>query len=172
MTPAEARLHPLLVLLACLAALGAALVAQYGFGLRPCHLCLLQRVPYGLAALFAAMAVATPEEERLRMLLLAVCAMLFAANAGIAAFHVGVERHWWESSCSGTGALAGSAADLMARLKAGPVTPACDSVGWTLFGVTMAGYNLVGSLVLAGFSTWAARRAAGGKTGDNPGDTP
>ena len=34
--------------LASAAALAGALISQFGFDLRPCHLCLLQRWPYGI----------------------------------------------------------------------------------------------------------------------------
>jgi disulfide bond formation protein DsbB len=34
--------------------------------------------------------------------------------------------------------------------------PSCDQVAWSLFGVSMAGYNLLASLGLAGFAGLAA----------------
>ena len=40
-----------ILILGALLPLAAALVAQFGFGLHPCHFCLLQRYPYLVALL-------------------------------------------------------------------------------------------------------------------------
>ena len=90
--------------------------------------------------------------------MLILAALAFATNAGFAFFHVGVEAHWWESACAGGESLAKSAGGLLAKLKAGKPEPACDSVPFALFGVSIAGMNLIGSLVLAAFA--GTRRAA------------
>ena len=39
--------------------------------------------------------------------------------------------------------------------------PQCDKPAWLLFGVSMAGYNLLACVGLAGFSLLAARRLMG-----------
>jgi disulfide bond formation protein DsbB len=38
----------------------------------------------------------------------------------------------------------------------------CDQVSWSLFGVSLAGYNLLVSLVLGSASLWAAKRISRG----------
>lgn len=152
------RLSPAILLLASAAALGAALIAQFGFGLEPCHLCTIQRVPYAFAFLFALAGCLEGRDRRQRALLLMLAALAFATNAGFAFFHVGVEAHWWESSCAGGESLAKTAGGLLAKLKAGKAEPACDSVPFALFGISIAGMNLIGSLVLAAFAGLAARR--------------
>jgi disulfide bond formation protein DsbB len=70
-----------------------------------------------------------------------------------------VEQHWWAgtSSCGGA-AMATSLEALRAQVMAAPVTR-CDEVAWSLFGVSMAGYNVVISLGLAVFAFVAARVA-------------
>jgi disulfide bond formation protein DsbB len=30
----------------------------------------------------------------------------------------------------------------------------CDEIAWSLFGVSMAGWNLLASLLVAGYATW------------------
>lgn len=153
------RLSPAIILLACLAALAGALTAQFGFGLRPCVLCLYQRVPYVVAALLAALALLPAVPAKARWVLVALCALAFAVNAGIAVFHVGVEQHWWAgtAACTGGGRLPANPQEMMAML-AGPPPARCDQIPWALFGISMAGYNLPASLALAGFAGWAARR--------------
>jgi disulfide bond formation protein DsbB len=148
----------LLLLLASAAALAAAFVAQYGFDLHPCVLCLYQRWPYGVAIALAVVALALP---RYRRWLLTLIGLVLLVDAGIAGFHVGVEQLWWEGTAECTGAPIGSAAsleELRKQIMAAPVVR-CDQVAWSLFGISMAGWNLVACLVLAGFAFVAARRA-------------
>ena len=153
------RHYPTVILVACLGSLASALTAQFVFGLRPCILCLYQRGPYVVAALLSAVALLPMLSARARWGLVGLCALAFIVNTGIAAFHVGVERHWWAGTdaCTGETALPTSPDQMLAMLK-GPPPPRCDDVPWALFGISMAGFNVGASLVLAGFSGWAARR--------------
>src|SRR5262245_50727050 len=133
------RLPPALLLLASIGAIAAVLIAQFGFGLEPCHLCTLQRIPYAFGILVALAALGESRDDRLRAVLLGVCALIFATGIGLAFFHIGVEQHWWESSCAGGESLSKSAGGLLAKLKAGKPPPACDSVPFEIFGISLAG---------------------------------
>src|SRR5262249_19590848 len=97
------RRLPLLVILAALVALGTAFFAQLVGGLAPCPLCLWQRYPYGAAIGLAALSLLLAPAPKPARLLLALSGLALLASAGIAAFHVGVEQHWWPglASCSG-----------------------------------------------------------------------
>jgi disulfide bond formation protein DsbB len=81
--------------------------------------------------------------------LMLVAGLAFLAGAGIAFYHVGVEQTWWAGpdSCSGGIATGGSIEDAVERLMAAPVVR-CDAIAWSLFGISMAGYNVLLSLVL------------------------
>lgn len=153
------RQAALLVLLACLIALGSALTAQFEFGLRPCILCLYQRGPFVIAGLLALLALPPAMPRRIRLILLALCALAFFINSGIAVFHVGVEQHWWAGTpeCVPVVPVPTSAAEMMAALSA-PPPPRCDQAQWSLFGISMAGFNVPFSLGLALFSVFAVRR--------------
>jgi disulfide bond formation protein DsbB len=149
------------VLLVSLAALATVLVAQYGFGLLPCPLCTYQRVPYLVAIPLALAALALHGRPRLAACLVGLCALAFLIDSGIALFHVGVEQHWWQglASCSSNGASAAASVDDMLAALSKPVkVPACDQVPWALFGVSLAGYNLLTCVGLAAFAAAAARR--------------
>jgi disulfide bond formation protein DsbB len=150
------RLFSLIVLLAAVAVLGAALASQYWGGLRPCVLCLYQRYPY--AVVIALMVAAGFGNSRIATILLVASGLAFLVGAGIGAYHVGVEQHWWvgTAECGST-----DSADTVEALKAkllGRAPVRCDEVAWSLFGISMAGYNVLTSLGLAGFAGWAARR--------------
>lgn len=156
------RAVPLGVMAASVLALGSAYIAEYGYGLEPCTLCLYQRVPYGLAGIVALAALSMPRGSRAR--LVAVCAALFLVGSAIAFYHVGVEQHWWASAagCGGTLPLDMSAADLKAALMA-PPDPACDAPSWTFLGVSIATWNVPVSLVLAALSWHGFNRMQGRK---------
>lgn len=146
----------LLLLLASAGALGAAFVAQYGFDLQPCVLCIYQRWPYGVAIVLAILALALPKWRRP---LLWLIALTLIVDAGIAAYHVGVEQHWWAGTdaCTGPQMKAKTLDELRAQIMATPVTR-CDEVAWSLFGISMAGYNVIACVALAGFAALAAWR--------------
>lgn len=140
------------LLLASLAILGGAFAFQFIGGLHPCALCLWQRYPYaaviGLAGLGAGLARAGVKRPQLAILM-GLCAAAFLIDAGIAGFHVGVEQKWWEglSTCTGTTGGAASTEELLNKLLAAPVVR-CDEIAWSMFGISMAGYNFLLALAL------------------------
>lgn len=138
MTRMTPRTLPALVMLACAGALAFAFTAQHVFGLLPCILCYTQRVPFAVAGLLAALAFARP---RLARPLMVLAGLAFLVNAGIAVYHVGVEQHWWASTCSGGSGIAAPSQDL-ASLMSKPVAVSCDQPAWQFHGITMAGLNI------------------------------
>ncbi|MDQ1848201.1 disulfide bond formation protein B [Gemmobacter fulvus] len=133
-----------------------ALGFQYLGGLAPCPLCILQRWPHLAAVLIGALALWLG--GRLLPLLGALAAL---TTAGIGLFHAGVELKWWEGlqSCS-SGSIAGlSAADLLDPSKDIAAVVRCDAIAWQMFGLSMAGWNMVISLGLTLIWLAAARRA-------------
>lgn len=160
MTETLNRHAPVLLALASAAMLGAAYAFQYWGGLAPCELCWWQRYVY-MAAIplaLAAWALDRPGGGLYAGTGLALLGLLFAGGAGIAAYHVGVEQGWWKgpSACSAF-ALEGSIEDMFDKIVSAPVVR-CDEVAWSLFGVSMAGYNVLVSVGLAGFAGWAASK--------------
>ena len=154
MTLPSPRIAAALVLGASLALLLGALAFQYLGGYPPCVLCYWQRYAHVGAALLAAGALTMP---RLAPWALAAAALVLLAGAGIAGFHVGVEQHWWAGTAECGSAVTGASSveELRARLLAQPVVR-CDEVAWSLFGLSMAGYNLLFSLGLAAIAAGAA----------------
>lgn len=158
--PLSALLNPgrsgLVIALLAAASLGLAFVAQYGFGLAPCELCLWQRWPYVAVILLGLGAALLP---RWRMALLALAALCLLAGGGIGVFHVGVEEKWWRglASCGG-GPTPSSLDELRAQLMAAPVVR-CDEAAFRFLGLSMAGWNVLWSAALAVFAALAAKRA-------------
>ncbi len=132
--------------------LGGALAFQYVGGLPPCQLCIYQRVPYVITAPVAVIGLLLVGRlgQRTVGVLALLCAAIIAAGTGVAMFHVGVEQHWWAglSSCGGTIDPNLNFEDLKQQLLDAPVVR-CDEVLWSMFGISMAGYNMLLSAGLA-----------------------
>src|SRR5947199_4769747 len=95
---------------------------QFGLGLKPCPLCLEQRYPYYFAIPLAVLVLLGTSVGAQRKVLLAalfVIAMGMLWNAGLGAYHAGVEWKLWEGprDCSGPLDNLGSAGDLMRQLE-------------------------------------------------------
>lgn len=142
------RAVALFVLAVSVFALATAFIAQYGFGLKPCVLCLTQRVPFAVAGILAAMALLGPVGERFRRILIVLTGLAFLINSGIAVYHVGVEQKWWVSGCVPTETKTVSVNDL-AAMMAKPVEARCDEPAWEWHGITMAAMNIAFSGGLA-----------------------
>lgn len=152
--------------LAAACASAAMLAAAHAFesfgGLAPCHLCFYQRDVYWTALSVGILGFALGYMRlawagRTANLLLA---LIFLAGCGIAAYHAGVEWKWWPGPASCTGGGGGvNAGDLSAFLNGAKTKiPQCDEAAWRMLGISMAGYNAVISLALAGLSAIAARK--------------
>ena len=158
---------PLWAMAASVVALAAALGSQYLGGLAPCKLCLWQRVPYGLVIVIGVGALLWFTGARERRALTWAAALAFAAGAGIALYHSGVEQHWiaGPTSCSGDASLnaAQTVEELRAQLLGTPIVR-CDEIPWSLFGLSIAAWNALASLALAAFCGVTALRQSRDKT--------
>lgn len=148
-----------LILLAAggsLALLMGAYWFQYGRGLVPCVLCWWQRYPHFAAVAIGALALALPGR------VLPVLGLLAAlTSAGIGLYHVGVETGIFEglASCSVDTLQGISGSDLLNTDISVGRPAACGTVPWSLFGISMAGWNVICSAALAGIWALAARRS-------------
>ncbi|MCW3846595.1 disulfide bond formation protein B [Sphingomonas sp. LB-2] len=150
-----------LALLVPLALMGGALGSQFIGGLIPCEMCHWQRWPHYAAIGIAALAFVVPD-RRLTTALVAVAALLIATSGAIGVFHAGVEYHWWPgiTPCTATLKPGESGLDIIDRIQHGPMIR-CDLPQWSLFGISLAGFNAIISLgsAVAIFALLLFRRA-------------
>jgi disulfide bond formation protein DsbB len=146
---------PLLALLAPLLLYGGALVSQYGFGLHPCEMCYWQRWPHQAAMLLAALALLLRRNDAMMRTLTRLAAIAIAISGLIGIFHAGVEYGFWEglTTCSTGQSGPVSLDDIMAA----PLIR-CDVPQWTLFGVSLAGFNAILSLAASALVLTLLRR--------------
>jgi disulfide bond formation protein DsbB len=141
-------------------ALGIALGSQHLLHLIPCALCYLERWPYRFAIAMGLLGFIVPARPAA-----AACALMlaaYAAAAGMAFLHVGVEQHWWKSplaECTAPDLRGLSAAERFARM---PLVPAksCEDPDYLIpaIPITMPQANVAYALAVgAGLATWMAR---------------
>jgi disulfide bond formation protein DsbB len=133
-------------------------------GLAPCPLCLDQRVPWYLLIFTASALTYGLFNGWARQILAAMFAValllaLWAAYEGL--FHAGVEYKWWKgpATCTGGGVVSPTI-DLEQLRKT--VVPMCDVAPWSLFGISLAGFNFLFSLVGAGLAAQGLGRVLKG----------
>ena len=137
----------------------ALLIGAFSFqhlgGMAPCEMCLWQRWPHAAAVVIGALALAV--SGRFLPLLGALAAL---TTAGIGIFHTGVERGWWQgpSTCSSGPVGDLTPQQLMDQIMAAPLVR-CDEVAWEMFGLSMASWNAVASLLLAAIWIAAMRKS-------------
>ncbi|NMM45852.1 disulfide bond formation protein B [Rhodospirillaceae bacterium KN72] len=155
------RRLPQAIVLVSAAILFTVNVFEYGFGYLPCQLCLYQRLPWWIALGIGCVALMTDGKRRDLATLLSILALIaIAVGAGIGFYHAGVEYKFWAgpSGCSGTQELSGGLAAAIQSVSEGPKGPSCGEPAWTLFGVSMAGYNFLVSLIVVVIGGLAAKK--------------
>lgn len=127
---------------------------QHIGGMAPCKLCIWQRYPHAIALALGVVAFFLP----LRILA-ALGALAALSTAAVGAYHVGVEQGWWlgPSTCSSAPVGSLSTDDLMEQIMSAPLVR-CDEIPWEMFGISMAGWNVVASLAFMGLWLLAYRK--------------
>lgn len=155
---------PLIILVACAFFLSIALISQYVGGHHPCTLCIAQRTSYVVAAVVSGAAIVigrNGERNIERAMLMGVCGLAFLYGSATAFEHVGVEQGWWPGETLCAGAMAGfQMAQESTWVAANPLfnvpEVTCSQGTWSLFGFSMATYNMVANLGLMVLSALVA----------------
>ena len=121
-------------------------------GYDPCHLCLLQRWAYYFAVPFSLLlsvsAGANPRGARRGLYLLA---LVMLGSAIFGAYHAGVEWKWWPGPDTCSGDVSAGLPDLTKKVVA------CNEAAIRILGLSLAGWNAVISIALAGVALLGAR---------------
>jgi disulfide bond formation protein DsbB len=154
----------LAVTLIAAAAIAGAWFFQLVLDIQPCPLCLEQRYAYYLAiplGLLVAFAAARGAPRCLLIPALAVLALAALGNAGLGAYHAGVEWGFWQGPTDCTGPVLdlgkGGLLDSLDKVK----VVRCDEVQWRFLGLSLAGYNALISLLMAAIAGWGIAALAG-----------
>lgn len=153
-----ARKDPVVATAAIIALIGLATIGgffffQYVLGYPPCPLCLDQRMAFYISVPLAALlwlGAGHGASRKVLFLGFLVIALVMLWNAGLSAFHAGVEWKFWPgpTDCSGPINGFGKASNMLNRLEDIRIVR-CDEAAWRLFGVSLAGYDVLVSALLA-----------------------
>lgn len=137
--------NTLLATVGSVALMLGALAFQYIGGMPPCKMCIWQRWPHVIAIVLGIIVFFVPKR-----IIALVAGLVVFVGAGIGVYHAGVEQKWWQgpTSCTGSGL---TTSDNLLDFSAPVKLVLCDEIVWDLFGVTMAGWNALFSLVLVFF---------------------
>ena len=160
------------IFIVSLATLAGAWFFEFVLKIAPCPLCLAQRIPYHvIIPLSLLLAIAALAHAPRALLTVGFAAIAIAACCGVVLgiYHSGVEWHWWPgpADCSGPLTDLRGGGSLLDQLH-GVHVVRCDEAAWRFLGLSLAGYNVLISLLLAvisGFGLVAARTAHGAEHG-------
>jgi len=152
------------VAVVALATIVGAWFFQLVLDIRPCPLCLEQRYAYYFAIPFAVLVAVAAGRGAPRGVLVAglvILALAVLANAVLGIYHAGVEWAFWQgpTDCSGPVVDLGKAGSLLERLDTVKVIR-CDEVQWRFLGLSLAGYNVLISLLMAAVALRGAAKTA------------
>jgi disulfide bond formation protein DsbB len=156
------RIASAVAALAVATILGALAFEHLG-GYAPCPLCLEQRYAYyvSIPALVLGLWLLARGRKGPAALTFAAVAAIFLANAGFAAYHAGAEWRFWPGpdTCAAAGDTLGTAGGgLLKELEATHVVR-CDEPALRIFGLSLAGWNVLVSLTRAAGAAAAAGAA-------------
>ncbi|MAM40535.1 MAG: disulfide bond formation protein B [Erythrobacter sp.] len=119
--------------------LAGAYVSQYVFGLYPCEMCWWQRWPHFAAVGLALLSFFVAPKR----LWVALAAGGILTSGLIGLFHAGVEYGWWQgvTSCAAI-PQTGQGESALDAIMNSPLVR-CDEPAWTLFGISLAGFNFL-----------------------------
>ena len=97
-------------------------------------------------------------------LAMAIATAIFIWGAFMGTYHAGVEWGFWPgpATCSGSAVDLGSAGSLLERLETVKVIR-CDEVQWRFLGLSLAGYNVLISNLMALIALWGIVRMRGAR---------
>ena len=135
------------ILIFSIFALITAYFIQYILGHDPCKLCLIERIPYLAAIIFISLIFILNKYEKLISLIMA---LFFVFGAIISFYHFGIEQGFFNESivCDlDNSNKATSTKNLLKQLEKKIVS--CKDVTFRLFGLSLATFNTIISLIIS-----------------------
>ena len=138
-----------IIFLVSLVSIISAYFIEYALGHQPCNLCLIERIPYGLAIVLIILNHILIKNKRFIILLLI---LVFSFSLIISFYHFGIEQGIFEEStvCGLKDASnIVSKEELLKQLQVKNVN--CKDVTFRIFGFSLTSFNIIISLILVIF---------------------
>ena len=145
MTDLKNKFYLKIILVFSLVALISAFFIEHILGHKPCNLCLIQRIPYGISIALIATIFILKKNENFFVLLLA---LTFIFSLSISIYHFGIEQGFFQESavCNSKSFSENiTKEDLLKQLA--EKTVSCKDVTFRIFGLSLTSINIVISLI-------------------------
>ena len=138
----------LFILFYSLLAIFFALYVEYILGYNPCKLCLYQRLPYIIAIFISFVGYNYFKNDKILILIV----ITFSISAFVSGYHYGIENNIFEefSGCTTNSLEIIDKIELLKSLNDNVIS--CKDVNFKLFGISLAGINLLFSLLIIIYS--------------------
>ena len=139
------------ILLISIAVVGAAYTLEHFYDFHPCQLCLYEQKVFKVTAIISLIALFFPMRWQYYVGIL--LGFVFLVGAGIAGYHVAVQQHWvpLPAFCASQDFSAFESIETLKEQMLNTPFVRCDQMTWSLFGLSLAAYNAILSLILALF---------------------
>ncbi|WP_440911517.1 disulfide bond formation protein B [Candidatus Pelagibacter sp.] len=134
----------ILFALSCLILLSA-LIVEYVLGYQPCNLCIIERIPYGLAIIILILNHLFKKDQLFYTILLI---LVFSFSIIISVYHFGIEQGFIEEStvCASQNIDLMTKEQILNSLK--ELNISCKNVAFRVFGLSLTTYNLFASVLM------------------------
>ena len=138
----------LLIFIYSILAIFFALYVEHILHYKACKLCIYQRVPYIVAIFISFLGYNYFKNDKILILII----MVFLVSVLISGYHYGIEKNIFEefSGCSSNTLNITDKTILLESLNNN--MPSCKNVNYKLFGMSLAGINLIFSLLIVIYS--------------------
>ena len=125
-----------------------ALYVEYVLGYKPCKLCLYQRIPYIIGIFISFIGYTYFKNDKILILIV----IIFLISALVSGYHYGIENNIFEefSGCTANSIDIVDKTELLKSLNDNFVS--CKDTNFKLFGISLAGINLLFSLLIVIYS--------------------
>ena len=134
----------ILFALSCLILLSA-LIVEYVLGYQPCNLCIIERIPYGLAIIILILNHLFKKDQLFYTILLI---LVFSFSVIISVYHIGIEQGFVEEStvCASQNIDLMTKEQILNTLK--ELNISCKNVAFRIFGLSLTTYNIFASILM------------------------
>jgi len=134
----------ILFALSCLILLSA-LIFEYVLGYQPCNLCIIERIPYGLAIIILILNHLFKKDQLFYTILLI---LVFSFSIIISVYHFGIEQGFIEEStvCASQNIDLMTKEQILNSLK--ELNISCKNVAFRILGLSLTTYNLFASVLM------------------------
>jgi disulfide bond formation protein DsbB len=138
--------------------LGSAFGLQYIFDIHPCSLCIYQRYPWIIIILFSFIGLFL--KKSISRIIVAAIFVTLLTSLALSIYHVGIEQKWWANHLICKSAIDTENFESFKQQLMKTEMVDCAKIQWSLFGISMAGFNAMISAILAVFVSFKWKKIA------------